>query len=121
MAQSHKFKNLDALVEVFPDVPWRASDTEVWVFNSKEEEYVEVSKGQYVVSIADRYEVHDEEPDNAKPAEASKDTPKEAPKANPAEEQLAREREQAVADNASKTPNASDVTGIEGPLTQTRE
>lgn len=83
MAQSHKFKSLDDLTAFFPDVPWKASASKVWVYDKKAEEYVEVTKGDYVVSIGDRYEVSEEEPDNAKPAKKAE--VKDEPKADEAE------------------------------------
>lgn len=73
MSTSHKFKNLDDLATTFPDVPWKSrGDGKTFVFDAKQEKYVEVEKGQFVVSIGDRYEVADEEPEKAKPAEAPK-------------------------------------------------
>lgn len=89
MAESHKFKDLNSLTEVFPDVPWSSNLTgDVWVYNEKEDENTKVEKGQYVVKIADRYEVHDDEPAKAKPAEASADdkpakAEKDAPEVQP--------------------------------------
>ena len=107
MAQSHKFKSLEDLTSVFPEVPWRsAASGKVWIFDAKAEEYVEVTEGDYVVSIGDRFEVSDEEPEKAKPAEAPKKTT-EAKAPAPSEDK----------------PNASDVagSGIKGPVTQTSE
>ena len=73
MAESHKFKNLDDLGAVFPDVPWRADAAgNVAIFDAKADEYVPVEAGQFVVSIGDRFEVADEEPAKAKPSEAPK-------------------------------------------------
>ena len=70
MAESHKFSSLPEAEAVFPDLPWkRAGNGDTWVYNSKEDEWAPVSDGQYIVKIADRYEVHDEEPARAKPAE----------------------------------------------------
>lgn len=108
MAQSHKFKTLDALTAVFPEVPWRSSaGGKVWVYDAKAEEYVEVNEGDYVVSIGDRFEVSDTKPEAAKTATAPKKT---EAKADDSDESEAR-------------PNASGVSdsGIEGPFTQTSE
>ena len=83
MAESHKFSTVEKALEVFPDLDIRTNrgSGEVKVFNSKEGNYTKVDKGQYIVSIADRYEVHDEEPEKAKPAEAPKESRKDATKA----------------------------------------
>lgn len=83
MAESHKFKSLAELTEVFPDAPWRGSaDGTVAIFDEKSGEYVNVNEGDYVVSIGDRYEVQDSKPSNAKTA---KPAPVEAPEADEAE------------------------------------
>jgi hypothetical protein len=110
MAQSHKFKDLESLKEVFPDVPWRASaGGKVWVFDAKAEEYVEVTQGDYVVSIGDRYEVSDSKPESAKAATAPKKT----------------EAKAEDTDESEAKPNASavsDAGGIEsGVATKTNE
>lgn len=85
MSTSHKFKDLASLSEVYPDVPWQAdAGGGVAIYDEKAETYVPVTKGQFVVSIGDRFEVADEEPAKAKTAEAPKDEPK-APKAEAAE------------------------------------
>lgn len=108
MAQSHKFKNLDALTAVFPEVPWRSSaGGKVWVFDAKAEEYVEVTEGDYVVKIGDRFEVTDSKPEAAKTATAPKKT----------------EAKADDSDESAPRPNASGVSdsGIEGPFTQTSE
>ena len=78
MAESHKFTTVEKLREVFPEAPISENRTRgtVAVFNEKENVKETITKGQYVVKIADRYEVHDEEPEKAKPAEATKETPK---------------------------------------------
>lgn len=74
MAESHKFSNLGKALEVFPELTWaQDGDGNTYVDNSKTGERVPVKKGQYVVKIADRYEVHDEEPANAKTAEKPAD------------------------------------------------
>lgn len=96
MAQSHKFKNLAALQEVFPDAPWRGSaDGSAAIFDEKAGEYVTVNEGDYVVNIGDRYEVSDSKPENAKAAK-----PAPAPKAAETDE-----------DDAPETPNATTVEG----------
>lgn len=112
MAQSHKFKDLDSLVAVFPDAPWRASaGKKVWIFDAKAEEYVEVNEGDYVVSIGDRYEVTDSKPESAKAATA--------PKKSEAKENVT------DVDPAEAHPNASAVSdggGIDsGVATKTNE
>lgn len=110
MAESHKFKTLDDLTAVFPEVPWKASSDTTWVFDEKADEYVKVTKGQYVVKIADRFEVHDEEPTKAHPAEAPKAEKKAVPEARKANEAP-----------SADAPNAHHAEGIKGPVTQTNE
>lgn len=106
MAESHKFKDLNSLTEVFPDAPWRgAADGTVSIWDEKAGEYVNVNEGDYVVSIGDRYEVSDSKPSNAKAAKAAP-----APKA--AEE---------PADESEDRPNAPAITGAEGVATESRE
>ena len=73
MAQAHKFTDLEAAKEVFPELPWAFDGETTFVDNSKTGERVPVSEGQYIVKIADRYEVHDEAPANAKEAQAPKE------------------------------------------------
>lgn len=86
MSTSHKFKDLADLGTVFPDVPWQADfGGGVAIYDAKAEAYVPVQKGQYVVSIGDRFEVVDEEPEKAKPAEAPKAAKSDEPKAPKAE------------------------------------
>lgn len=73
MSESHKFSTLAKAEEVFPELPWRASAAgDVWVYNEKEDAWVPISKGQYIVKVAGRYEVRDEEPASAHPAEPVK-------------------------------------------------
>lgn len=75
MSKSYEFKNLAEATEVFPDLPWQANAAGTsFVYDAKQETFVTVSKGQFIVSIGDRYEVHDEEPEKAKPVEAPKET-----------------------------------------------
>jgi hypothetical protein len=72
MAESYKFGRggLNDALEVFPELPWTADgDGNVTIYDEKQGVNVPVSKGQYIVKIANRYEVHDEEPEKAKPAE----------------------------------------------------
>lgn len=70
MSKSYEFKNLGEATEVFPDLPWQAdAGGASFVYDEKQEQYVPVSEGQYIVSIGDRYEVHDEEPAKAHPVE----------------------------------------------------
>lgn len=78
MAESHKFSTVEKLREAFPDVPVSVNRHRgtVSVHNSKTDTKATVAEGQYVVKIADRFEVHDEEPKSAKSAE-KKDAPKE--------------------------------------------
>jgi hypothetical protein len=83
MAEAHKFvrDGLAEAVEVFPDLPWqRDGDGKVAVFNEKDGEWAPVEDGQYIVKIADRYEVHDEEPAKAKAAEPKKADAKDSDK-----------------------------------------
>lgn len=70
MADAHKFTTLSAATDAFPDLPWKASDTKVWVFDEKTSGYVEVTKGQFIYKVGDRYEVRDAEelPKTVKPA-----------------------------------------------------
>lgn len=73
MAQSLKFKNLDEALAVYADLPWqRDGDGKVSVYDAKAEEYVPINAGDYIVSIGERYEVSDTEPEKAKPVEAPK-------------------------------------------------
>lgn len=75
MSTSHKFKDLADLASVYPEIPWQAdAGGGTAIYDAKQETYVPVTKGQYVVSIGDRFEVHDEEPEKAKPAEAPKES-----------------------------------------------
>jgi hypothetical protein len=77
MAEAHKFSTLDKALEVFPELTWaQDGDGATYVDNSKTGERVPVAKGQYIVKIADRYEVQDEAPDNAKTAEKPAAEPK---------------------------------------------
>lgn len=110
MAQSHKFKDLESLKAVFPDAPWRSSaGGKVWIYDTKAEEYVEVTPGDYVVSIGDRYEVTDSKPESAKTATAPKKT---EAKATDSDESEARPNASAV----------SEVGGIDsGVATKTNE
>lgn len=92
MSTSHKFKDLADLATVFPEVPWQQdAGGGTAIYDAKAESYVPVTKGQYVVSIGDRFEVADEEPEKAKPAEAPKADEPKAPKAE-AEEKPADEK-----------------------------
>lgn len=72
MAEAHKFNgSIDEAVEVFPDLPWKASAAgDTWVYDEKAEDYVPVEKGQFIYKVANRYEVRDSEelPKTAKPA-----------------------------------------------------
>lgn len=83
MSTSHKFKDLNDLTAVYPEVPWQAdAGGGVAIYDAKAETYVPVEKGQFVVSIGDRFEVASEEPEKAKPAEAPKEAPKDSAKEN---------------------------------------
>ena len=80
MAESFKFGKggLNEATEVFPDLPWTADgDGNVTVYDEKQGVDVPVTEGQYIIKIANRYEVHDEEPEKAKPAEAKADAEEE--------------------------------------------
>lgn len=69
MAEAHKFKSLDDAEAAFPGLPWKArGDGAVFIFDAKRDEYVQVSEGQFIVSIGDRFEISDSEPEKAKPA-----------------------------------------------------
>jgi hypothetical protein len=69
MATSHKFKDLEDLLAYWPDIPWRADyDHNVSIYDEKQETYVPVAAGNYVVSIGSRFEVSDSNPDKAKKA-----------------------------------------------------
>lgn len=108
MAEAHKFTTLEKATETFPELPWKQSYSgKVWVFDAKEDSYVPVAKGQYIVSIGDRFEVADEEPAKAKKAEAPKKTEPESRKSN----------ETPKADE----PNAHESESIAGGQTQTSE
>ena len=108
MSTSHKFKNLDDLAAVFPEVPWQAdAGGGVSIFDAKAESYVPVTKGQFVVSIGDRYEVADEEPEKAKPAEAPKAEKKAASKAD---------EPKAPKAEAEEKPADEKSTGIESAI-----
>lgn len=77
MSEAHKFSTLDKALEVFPELPWaQDGDGATYVDNSKTGERAPVTKGQYIVKVADRYEVQDEAPDSAKTAEKPKAEPK---------------------------------------------
>ena len=97
MAESHKFNgSLDDAKAVFPELPWKASAAgQTWVYDEKQEKYVDLNEGDYIVKIADRYEVSDKKPSGAKKAtvkETDEDTEEQTeathvPKAKPAEPQ----------------------------------
>lgn len=73
MAESLKFKNLNEAIAVYTDLPWkRDGDGKTFIYDAKAEEYVPVTAGDYIVSIGERYEVSEEEPEKAKPVEAPK-------------------------------------------------
>lgn len=78
MAEAHKFTgDFSAAEEVFPGLPWQASAAgDTWVYDAKAEEYVPVTKGQFIYKVGDRYEVRDSEelPRSTKPA-TEKDAP----------------------------------------------
>lgn len=72
MAEAHKFTTLDKAIEAFgSDFPWKASAAgDTWVWDAKVEEYVPVTKGQFIYHVGSRYEVRDTEelPKTTKPA-----------------------------------------------------
>ena len=78
MSEAHKFSTQEKALEVFPDLDLRTNRGTggTKVYNSKEGTYAPVEKGQFIVKIADRYEVHDEEPEKAHKAEAPKEESK---------------------------------------------
>jgi hypothetical protein len=116
MAESHKFTTAEKLREAFPDAPiaYNKSRNTVSVYNEKEGVKVPVEKGQFVVKIADRYEVHDEEPDNAKPAEA----PKASKKAETKEAAPSNSENTPKAVEGSTTVEASELASKPGPQTK---
>lgn len=79
MAEAHKFNgSFGEAVEVFPDLPWKASAAgDTWVYDEKAEEYVSVSKGQFIYKVGSRYEVRDSEelPKTTKPATEADEKP----------------------------------------------
>lgn len=83
MSKSLKFKNFTEAVAVFDTLPWKEDgDGNTFVYDSKAEAYVPVKAGQYIVSVGDRFEVADEEPEKAKAVEVPKEA-KAAAKQNP--------------------------------------
>lgn len=71
MAEAHKFTTLPDAEQVFPDLPWKANGAgEVWIFDSKLDDYVTVTPGQFIYKIGDRFEVRDSDelPKSTKPA-----------------------------------------------------
>lgn len=110
MAEAHKFSTLAKALEVFPELSWaQDGDGGVYVDNSKTGERVAVDKGQYIVKIADRYEVHDDAPDNAKTATKTEAKAEPTAPGNPANPQVAPEALGAPADSpeAQAAPAAS--------------
>ena len=104
MAEAHKFKTVEEARKVFPDLVVRTnrSAKTVAIKNEKTGEYAPVEEGQYIVKIADRYEVHDEAPDNAKPADEPKAAKKsESPKK---ESRNSEETPKAVKGNTTVVP-----------------
>lgn len=78
MAEAHKFTTLADAEQVFPGLPWKASASgNTWIYDSKLEEYVSVSKGQFIYKVGDRFEVRDSEelPKTTKPATDADETP----------------------------------------------
>lgn len=76
MSDSVKFNgDLNEVTEVLGDWPWRASAAkEFWLFDEKQGKYVSLEKGQFVVKIADRFEVADKEPQAPKTPRTRKDS-----------------------------------------------
>jgi hypothetical protein len=73
LAEAHKFGKggLHEAVQVYPDLPWHQDgngNASIW--DAKQETYVPVVAGQFIVKVADRYEVRDtdELPKTVKPA-----------------------------------------------------
>ena len=79
MAESLKFEGLNGALEVYPDLPWKASGSSVSIYDEKQGKFVRVHEGDYIVSVGDRYEVTDKKPKEAKKATAPKETKKEEP------------------------------------------
>lgn len=113
MAEAHKFNTLAKALEVFPELSWaQDGDGKTYVDNSKTGERVPVEKGQYIVKVADRYEVQDEAPANARAAAKAEPKTEEAPAeptapGNPANPQVAPEAVGAPADNPGAAPAES--------------
>lgn len=103
MSEAHKFSTLAKALEVFPELTWaQDGDGNTYVDNSKTGERVPVAKGQHIVKIADRYEVHDDAPDNAKAA--TKAEPAQASGAEQSNPQVAPEAVGAPADSQPAMP-----------------
>lgn len=102
MAEVHKFSDLGKALEVFPELTWaQDGDGNTYVDNSKTGERVPVAKGQHIVKIADRYEVHDDAPENAKKATKAEPQPDGSEQSNP---QVAPEAVGAPADSQPAMP-----------------
>ena len=113
MAESHKFSTLAKALEVFPELTWaQDADGNTYVDNSKTGERVTVSKGQYIVHVADRYEVHDDEPSNAKTAEKPKAD--ENPAGNKSNPQVAPESLGAAPDSEAAAPTSTSGGEVSG-------
>lgn len=79
MAESFKVvsdgrKGLMEAVAVFPELRGRVNygTKVVTIYDAKAGEWAVVEKGQYIVKIADRFEVSDSEPEKANPVESPK-------------------------------------------------
>lgn len=114
MSEALKFTTLDEATAVYPNLPWRRNgDREVFVFDEKKDEYEKVSEGQYIVSIGDRFEVHDKEPAKAHTVEAPSEEEDDEPKKAPSRK--------ANAEPKADEPHAHEAEGIKGPVTRTSE
>lgn len=86
MAESFKIDKVDpsGFAEaraVFPRLEWQVNTgTKVAkIYDAKKEEWVVVEDGNYIVSIGDRFEVAESEPEKAHPVEAPEPEAEEAP------------------------------------------
>jgi hypothetical protein len=85
MAESLQVENVSkaTLLEaskVFPGLKWRVNrgTGEGTVYDAKKDEWVTLSDGDFIVSIADRFEVHDKEPAKAHPVELPDEEPEDS-------------------------------------------
>jgi len=83
MAESFQIKQggvagLREAAEVFPNLSYKKDKNgDTFVYDQKQDEFVPVKEGDYIVSIGERFEVSETEPEKAHPVE---EETKEAPK-----------------------------------------